>query len=276
MLVVLLREEEEGDEYSSLLSAAGHACAFLPALCCELQSSGLQQLCSELSSASLPAGLLVTSRRAAAALTAAAEQLPQEACRARLRCLPVLAVGSRTAAALQPCFDTILGGQAAGSAAALLPLALELWRQAAAREQAQAQAQHLLFVCGDKRLGTLPDGLAAAGVPCRELPVYCSRPVEPAVMGSCWQQLLLQRAAGSAEPGPPAAAVALVLFSPSGVQAAIAAGILPASSSSPPSLRLVAIGPTTAAACSASGLSCAAVAGAPSAAGVAAAVAELC
>lgn len=256
--VLLLRDPDdtECDSYTSLLHSAGLPSACTPAL--HSTVFGVPALCAALAALSpLPSCVVLTSRRASTALSSALSSLPpsSSALALQLRSLPVLCVGARTAGGLEPGSSVGDLTSCAGSAAALLPLVLQ-----AAQPHPH---QPVLFVCGERRLDTIPAGLQAAGLPVLEFPVYHTEALPPAQLQQGW-------AAALATLAPPAAAqqqLVVVLFSPSGVEAAVQAGLLPH-----PSARLVAIGPTTAQALSAAALPCAAVADTPTPQGVLAAV----
>ena len=258
MHVLLLREEDAADDaYAAALQERGLTSACVRVLAAH--TFGVPALAAALRAGPLPSCLVLTSRRAAAALAAALDSLaaPEHAALlAQLRALPALCVGARTASGLAAAAPAALAAAPAayaGSAAALLPLVIE-----AARAGAPGPA---LFVCGERRLDTLPAGLAAAGIAVLEVPVYRVQAAPAEELRAAWAA----GAAGAPAPAAgaaPAAPLAAVLFSPSGVEAAQAAGVLRAAA------HLVAIGPTTAAALGAAGLRCAAVAPAPTAQGV--------
>jgi uroporphyrinogen-III synthase len=255
--VLLLRgpDDADGDPYTALLQSAGLPSACTPAL--HSSVFGVPALRAALAALSpLPSCVVLTSRRASTALSSALASLPTScsALAAQLRSLPVLCVGAHTAGGLDP--SSPVGGDLtsyAGSAAALLPLVLQ-----AALPHPQ---QPVLFVCGERRLDTIPAGLQAAGLPVLEFPVYRTEPLPPAQLQQGWAAALATLAPHAQQQ------LAVVLFSPSGVEAAVQAGLLPH-----PSARLVAIGPTTAQALAAAALPCAAVADTPTPQGVLAAV----
>ena len=275
MHVLLLREEEAEDAYLALLRSSHVSCACVRVL--TEQVFGVDALGSVLRSLSppLPSCIALTSRRAAAALASALDGLLSSghaALHAHLRALPTLSVGARTAGGLQGegspaggsggSSSSSSGGAGAaayaGSATALLPMVIDAVRCAA------APPGPVLFVCGERRLDALPAGLQAARIAVLEVPVYRMQALAPAQLQAEW-------AAGAAAGGlqAPAQPLVAVLFSPSGVEAAAAAGLLQG-----PTL-LVAIGPTTAQALALAGLQCAAVATEPTPRGVLQAICSL-
>lgn len=255
-LVVLLRAEEEDERddfalapptYREALSARGFDVSFLPVLDTEVLDAA--PLISALSAPLAPSVIVVTSARAARAFSAAAAACGA-AVLARLAGVPAFAVGPRTASVLRngPCAEVLVGG---GTAASLAPAVAVRWRARCSG----VDAPPVLFLCGDKRLDALPAGLAAARVPCRELVVYATAPCPPGALAVQWAALTAGRC------GPVA-----VVFSPAGLRAALAAGVLTAAAA------VVAIGPTTAAACASESVACSATAASPDPPGVADAV----
>jgi uroporphyrinogen-III synthase len=163
---------------------------------------------------------------------------------------------------------------------------------------AAAACASVLFLRGDRSLETVPAALRGAGITCAQLVVYTSCAADPADLRAAWTLATADRRGAPGE-----SALALVFFSPSGFEAAFAAGC-PAllelarvggarrggASASDDGIGggggggteraggaeavvVVAIGATTAAAVAARGVRVAAVAASPDADGLSAAVA---
>lgn len=226
--VLLLRSAREPDPYVAALEEAGFTARCVPVLTFERANRGA--LIERLQRPAAYAGLVLTSPRAAQAL----DGLDLEAWQS----VPTFVVGPATAeAAAQLGLSPV--GDEAGHADAL-----------ADRIVQRSLDRPLLFLCGDRRLDTLPDRLQAAGVALEEVVVY--RTVGDA---GAFVHAMEERPDW------------LVFFSPSGVEAAdVLAG---------PSWNRIpkaAIGPTTAEALREAGYAPAAVAAAPTPAALAAAL----
>lgn len=160
----------------------------------------------------------------------------------------VFTVGARTGSCLRLPWRVVVGGE--GSASALVPHILQYIGGVAKSAAAQGGGKQpsppppALFVCGDRRLDTIPAALQGAAFPCLEVPVYRTLPAPAQSIKDSWDAACLAHVEG--RPGPPGA---IVVFSPSGVEAAIEAGVLGGEGreggvNSRP--ILIAIGPTTA------------------------------
>lgn len=207
--IILLRQPCELDPYVAAFEARGFAARCIPALRAEFVNE--EALAARLTRPDTYGGLVFTSPRAVEAL--GGRDL------APWRAKPAFAVGPATAAAARA-----LGlrpeGAAAGDAETLAGLIT-----------AQFFAQPLLFLCGDRRRDGLPDRLRVAAVPFDECVVYRTL-ITPPVFG------------GAALDLPDWVA----FFSPSGVEAALAAPGFPWNS-----VSCASIGPTTADALCAAG-----------------------
>ena len=260
MHVIFFKDDDDDGSYSSAVLQLGHTASYCPLLDVATLQSSLPTLDAALGGSPPPRCIAVTSRHAAAILRDACVRVHAghgaAAC-AALRAAPVFAVGARTAAALRgaPCLAPAAtcsgggGGGGSGGAAELAPLVV-------ASSSAGGGGGAVLFVCGEGRLDALPTAVRAAGVPLLEVAAYRATAAPEETLRERWGRAL--EAAPSSR--------CCVLFSPSGVTAAVGAGLLPAE------LHL-AIGATTAAALRATGLECSGVATSPTAQGVADALA---
>ncbi len=234
--ILLLRQPDEPDPYVAAFEAAGFRARCVPVLRFEFVNGAA--LRERLARPADFGGLVLTSPRAAEAMERAGP-LP-----AGWGDKPAFVVGPATAAAartvgLRP------EGDGAGEGEALAAHIAEA-------VIAGPFSPPLLFLCGDRRRDALPDRLCAAAVPVEELVVYRTIP-EPAA---------LEGLAAS----PPAW---VAFFSPSGVEAALAASGFPWER-----IARAAIGPTTAAALRDAGHPAAAVAAEPTPAALVSAIAH--
>jgi len=206
--VVLLRSSDQPDRYSQAFAEAGLNAVCRPVLAFEFPYQNA--LTEQLQAPGSVGALVVTSPRAAAAVERIFRISPDLASTWADR--PVFVVGPKTAASVRA-----LGlrpvGEEAGRAANLVDRIRDAW----VKETVQAP---LLFLSGNRRKDTLPEGLEAAGIPFSEQVVYRTR-------------------TRSSIQIPPSARW-LVFFSPSGVEAVRNAEIRPGD------YRTAAIGPTTA------------------------------
>lgn len=222
--VCLFREPEEHDPYEAALSAAGFQVYAIPVLSFRLIDQ--EGLIAALERADTYGGLILTSPRAVQALAESLKWLPGNVVLWHTK--PVFAVGMRTASDLR-----LIGfrpeGEESGTGA---QLARYIIRQEIDRP--------LLFLCGNLRREELPDKLRAAGVPFEELCVYETLPAATIDL--------------SGHPLPDW----VVFFSPSGVEA-----VRRKHGIDWHSVRLAAIGQTTAEAIRQDGLEVEAVAAEP-------------
>lgn len=222
--VVLLRSADDPDPYVAALEERGFAAACVPVLRFAFPRQDALQ--ARLRASTLYAGLVVTSPRAVRALGAALEG--RSSLRASWTEKSAYAVGPKTARELQDAGFTPRGEEA-GSADALVAHLASEW-----------EGGRLLFLSGNRRRDTLPDGLRQHGIPFDEQEVYETN-VETDL----------------ALPPPDDNGTWLAFFSPSGLKAVTASGIAVGA------YRLAAIGPTTAAALRAAGHSVGATAPTP-------------
>lgn len=222
--VLLLREAGDDDAYEAALREAGYAPVSVPVLRFEFVNRKQLRDCLERPGAY--AGLVLTSPRAVDALTDVMSWLPSENVRWHAR--PVFAVGPATADALRT-IGFQPEGEDSGSAAML-----------AAYLARQTFDAPLLFLCGNRRRDVLPRQLEEAGILVEALCVYETHlrdDVDPVLFDTAqW----------------------IVFFSPSGVEA-----LQRVPGETWRQARLAAIGPTTADALLAAGLTADAVAGVP-------------
>ena len=176
----------------------------------------------------------------------------------------VFTVGARTASSLRLPWRVVMGGEG-GSASALVPHILQYVAGVAAAAQGEGKPSPppALFVCGDRRLDTIPDALQGAAFPCLQVPVYRTLPAPAQSIRDAWQAATLAHLEG--RPGPPGA---IVLFSPSGVEAVVGAGVLERGGGGDPGHTLIAIGPTTALAMKEAGFPPSAIAPMPTPQGI--------
>lgn len=227
MHIILLRDPSgDDDPYEVAFRESGFTAESIPVLTFEAVNA--EVLADKLGSPSRYSGLILTSPRAVAGLGDALRWLPAQV--SEWEAKPVYAVGPRTAGALDK-LGIRAQGQDAGNAEALL--------QHIVAERARLDENPLLFVCGERRRGVIGRGLAEAGIPCEELPVYETQARDD------FDVLALGRADW------------LAFFSPSGVEVVQAAGGLPEAP------RYAAIGSTTAGALRAAGIKVDAVAAGP-------------
>jgi len=228
-IVWLLREAEEADPYEETFIEAGFAPLSIPVLRYEWVNERALRVALE--HPARYSGLICTSPRAVEAIAQVVPWASQEELGWHNR--PVFAVGPRTAAGLRS-IGFKPEGEESGSA---VPLAEHIL--------ARTVERRLLFLCGDRRRDELPDRLREGGIELEEICVY---------------RTLLR---GDLDFSGLARPEWIVFFSPSGVEAVLAAN--------PPVLsraKLVAIGETTAEALRAAGLQVHAIAKRPSADGV--------
>ena len=228
--------------------------------------------------------IVLTSHRAGDALGEAIKRVPPDI--ALRLCVPTFVVGRRTAEAARAALPTLppdlIMGADVGSAEKLAPVVLRELSTRLHRDTGDFRPPSILFLCGDKRLDTLPRQLAAGGMVVTELVAYTTSPASigselfPEVPPSVDHTTVTASASGttsgsaslsghgvatstaSRSSGGAGGVVALVFFSPSGcdvalgsvlVMQAIAAGV-----------PCFALGPTTAQALESRGIRVAGVA----------------
>ena len=234
--VLLLRSPSAPDPYVQALHEAGFRAVCAPVL--RFAFPHQQALSERLARPAHYAGLIATSPRAVRALSDTLAGLSVQS--AAWKAKPAYAVGPRTAGALRTLgFEA--EGEETGEAAALADFI--------ARRAEGSQGEALLFVCGNRRRGTLPERLREEGVPFEEQVVYETH---------ARADLDLTGHTGW-----------LAFFSPSGIAAVRQARGFEASA-----VRFAAIGSTTAAALEEEGWPADAVAAAPTPAALVAAVRE--
>jgi uroporphyrinogen-III synthase len=223
--VILLRSADTPDPYVKAFADRGLTAVCIPVLTFRFPFQST--LADALHQTDRYRHLVLTSPRAVRALDDVFSEHPS------LRKLwtqrAAFAVGPKTAAALRD-LGIAVTGEDAGSADALVD----------AIDTASRNGP-LLFLSGNRRRDTLPDGLSDRGISFDEVVVYETR-VRTAV-----------------ELPPPSVDRWLVFFSPSGLEAVRRTETVDASA-----YRLAAIGPTTAAALETAGLPVDAVAATPS------------
>ena len=231
--VVLLRSADPApDRYVEAFAEVGLEARCEPVLRFRFPSSSA--LRDRFSSPSDYAALLATSPRAATALDRAFERWPD--CRTAWEGRTVYVVGPKTGRRMQE-LGLVPEGVDTGSAEALVQYLRE-----------HPPSGPLLFLSGNRRRDTIPNGLEAADIAFEEEVVYETH------------------SRTSLDLPPPTQTTWLVFFSPSGLEAVQQAEVIP----SP--YRIAAIGPTTAGALRDEGLSVTAVAEQPSPDGLVAAI----
>ena len=231
--VILLRTPEEPDPYVDALADAGFRAVCRSVL--DFHFPADEILHDRLRDPAEYGGLIATSPRAARALRRVFDG--SGTLHAEWEGTPAYIVGPKTAERFRE-LSFEVQGEDTGSAEELVSLLTEA-----------APSSPLLFLAGNRRRDTLPDGLRAAGISFEEEVVYETQPrtdlTLPPSDGETW----------------------LVFFSPSGLEALRASEVEGLSE-----YRIATIGPTTAAEIQEVGLEVAAVADVPSPGGVADAV----
>lgn len=231
--VILLRSPEDPDPYVDALADAGFRAVCRPVLDFHFPADGI--LHERLRSPAEYEGLIATSPRAARALRRVFDA--NGTLHAEWEGTPVYVVGPKTAERFRDLSFDVRGADT-GNAEELVSVLADA-----------DPSSPLLFLSGDRRRDTLPEGLRAAGISFTEEVVYETRPrtdlTLPPSDGETW----------------------LVFFSPSGLEALRASGVEALAE-----YRIATIGPTTAAELQDDGVEVEAVADVPSAGGVADAV----
>jgi uroporphyrinogen-III synthase len=233
--VILLRSADEPDPYVEALGEAGLRGVCRPVLGFEFPAD--EALRRRLQDRARYEGVVATSPRAAFALWRIFD--PDGTLHTTWEAAPAYVVGPKTAEQFRDLsFD--VRGSGTGSAEALVALLRE-----------ERPSGRLLFLSGNRRRDTLPDGLRAADIPFDEEMVYETQPrtdlTLPPADGQTW----------------------LVFFSPSGLEALECSEV-----GGLQDYHIAAIGPTTAAELQEAGLPVDAVADVPSPESLAAAIAD--
>jgi uroporphyrinogen-III synthase len=221
--VVLLRSPDDPDPYLDAFADAGRSAVCEPVLRFRFPHQDVLREC--LRRADDYAALVATSPRIGRALHQAFRTDP--ALRSRWKGRRAYAVGPKTGRWLRK-LGLEVTGEHAGTAAALVD-----------RIVSDAPEAPVLFLSGNRRRETLPEGLRSGGIPFEEQVVYETH------------------TRSTLDLPAPSAGGWLVLFSPSGIEALSKAKV-PVGA-----YRLAAIGPTTAGALRDAGHTVAAVAQAP-------------
>lgn len=234
--VLLLRSGDDPDPYVQAFADRGREAACVPVLSFAFPYT--DELITHLQRRDRYRALVATSPRVGVALRRAFRQ--RDGVLTRWKATPAYVVGPKTAKRLRS-LGFAVRGEEAGSARALVDVIEE-----------SGPEGPLLFLSGNRRRDTLPDGLRAAGIPFEEQVVYETRTRTdiclPVGDKDRW----------------------LVFFSPSGLEA-----IQQSDVGSLAAYRCAAIGPTTADALRSTGLSVEAVAGTPSPEGLVAAIEDV-
>lgn len=249
--IFLFKDPDEPDAFAlSVTARTDRPAVCVPVLRTQLELNGLAAaLCGP--DLQFDA-LVVTSHRACDALFEVLKELPP-AHASKLVGRRVFVVGRRTAAAIRVALPSLSSsdvlGADAGSAEKLAPIIL---RDLSLRPEGGAKKPPLLlFICGDKRLDTLPRQLRAEGVGVTEIVAYSTAPTSPTTI----EEVCFATGRESAN------AAAFVFFSPSGIDAALSSDLVRDAVSR--GVPCVALGPTTAQALKRLGLAVAAVAASP-------------
>lgn len=205
--VFLCRSGDESDAYETALEEAGYRAISIPVLRFEMVNQ--KNLREALEHPQSYDGLIFTSPRAVEAMAAAMPWLPTENVLWHMK--PIFAVGPKTASELRQ-----IGFEPTGEDSGTASMLFE-------HIAASRFAQPLLFLCGSRRRPDLPDSLRDADIKFDELCVY--------------ETHLRTDLKFDALPAPEW----VVFFSPSGVEAVLENGSLDLSS-----VRIAAIGETTA------------------------------
>lgn len=223
--ITLLRSPDSPDAYLQAFSEAGFSAMCEPALTFSFPYQ--EKLIERLKAADTHSGLVLTSPRAVSALRRAFEA--EGSLKVLWEDKPVFVVGPKTASDMR---DLGLAPQAqtAGDAEALVDSIGAVWDE-------QRLRSPLLFLSGNRRRDTLPNGLAHIGIPVTEQVVYNTETRTDIELDDDTEWL--------------------VFFSPSGLESVEASRI------SVSSYRLAAIGSTTGDALSSAGLTPEAVAERP-------------
>lgn len=215
--ITLLRSPDSPDAYVQAFEEAGFSASCVPVL--SFRFPNQKALLEQLQMADARSGVILTSPRAAVALTQAFEDEP--GLRVRWEDKAVFVVGPKTAEAVRETGLTPQG-ETAGDAAMLVERIGAKWEEEHLRFP-------LLFLSGNRRRDTVPDGLARTGIPVIEQVVYETETRSDVKIDSDtgW----------------------LAFFSPSGLEAVEASRVMLTN------FRIAAIGPTTAGALSDVGMS---------------------
>jgi uroporphyrinogen-III synthase len=158
--VVLLRSSADPDPYVQAFEAAGWTAACCPVL--SFTFTHQEALMDHLETASAYSGLILTSPRAVQALAQAFEKEP--ALTKLWTDQPVYVVGPKTAERVKE-----LGlepkAEEAGQAAGLIDKIAASWEK-------QSMRSPMLFLSGNRRRETIPQGLVKVGIPVAEQEVY--------------------------------------------------------------------------------------------------------
>lgn len=181
--------------------------------------------------------IVLTSHRAGDALGEAIKRVPP-AIASRL-CVPTFVVGRRTAEAARAALpmlsaDLIMGADM-GSAEKLAPVILRELSTRLYRDAGDFRPASILFLCGDKRLDTLPRQLATGGMVVTELVAYTT---SPASLGSELFPDITSAGTGASD------VLALAFFSPSGCDIALGSALIMQAIAA--GVPCFALGPTTA------------------------------
>lgn len=245
--VILCKDDEGADLYVEALWAFGRV-QFLPVLGFRLHQSVAEQAlldhfrgCAPTTTNSAESsGIIITSKRCAnllSQLCAGSEPVRQYVLLCHIFCIGF---------ATMECLSSHVDGRHLFHAKNVEELVPHI---VAHTDPARSQACPLLFLCGNKRLETLPRLLQEHGIRYKEAVVYETVPATPSELQAAWTAL--HDDAPHSQPagtGSTAAPSVMVFFSPSGVRAvmgcpAIASPLLGPGST--PRLIAVAIGATT-------------------------------
>jgi len=223
--ITLLRSPDSPDAYLQAFTEAGLSATCQPVLAFSFPHQ--EVLIERLKAADVHSGLVLTSPRAVGALRRAFDA--EGSLKLLWEDKPVFVVGPKTASEVRG-LGLTPQAQAAGDAKALVESIGAVWDEENLRSP-------LLFLSGNRRRDTLPNGLAHIGIPATEQVVYTTKTRTDIDLDDDTEWL--------------------VFFSPSGLESVEASRI------SVSSYRLAAIGPTTGGALSSAGLTPEAIAKRP-------------
>ena len=223
--ITLLRSPDSPDAYLQAFTEAGVSATCQPVLTFSFPYQ--EMLIERLKAADVHSGLVLTSPRAVGALRRAFDA--EESLTLLWKDKPVFVIGPKTASAVRG-LGLTPQAQTTGDAETLVENIGAVWSE-------QNLRSPLLFLSGNRRRDTLPNGLAHIGIPATEQVVYTTQTRADIDLDDDTEWL--------------------VFFSPSGLESVEASRILVSS------YRLAAIGPTTGDALSRAGLTPEAIAERP-------------
>ncbi|XP_065892257.1 uroporphyrinogen-III synthase-like [Dysidea avara] len=242
---LILRAEKstpgEEDPYAKALRDANYQPHFVPAL--QFDYTNIHEVVNHLHHPETFSGLILTSQNSVEAITLAVKSEAGSNLLTLWKSLPVFVVGKATAKAVNQ-LGLSVEGEISGKANNLADIIIKYYSNVD-----KAQLKPLLFPCGNLKREELPTLLNSAGIPLHTVTCYQTMP-----HSNCAKNVREIATLGSPD--------WIVFFSPSGVQYSIEA-LMTAIPSLKDTVKVAAIGPTTAEAARSSGLPVNAVAKSP-------------